>query len=511
VADLAPGTLVAGRYRLEHLLGEGGMGAVWAATHEITGGRVALKFLKSAGDPKSDARRRFLREARAATLVDHPNVVQIRDVVDFEDTPVLVMDLLQGETLANRLTRFGSFDLGEAARIGLQIVSAVGAAHEAGLIHRDLKPENVFLSRVTGSGEIVRVLDFGIAKLVGQGGSGDMSTNVTQSGTLIGTPAYMAPEQVFGERELDHRVDVWAIGVLMHEMLTGYRPVEGENYGQIAKKLLSGPIISVAVRRPDLPDDVIALVDHMLARERLNRLEDLREAVDVLAKYAMAKRPSFGPPRPPRITQDSGPRIEPDRRNVDPGAPTENVSSRERVSIPEEFTALQERAPADTLVAGSTPRPRQDTAEAHITASRVSVGPKRSTMAAAGLVGGIVVLAAIGMGVRTFASSRATVPPLAPSAAPTLAVPTIQPVPAVPSVVPMVASSEPSTTAAPPTPTIKASASVETPSPKSTAVWVKPIKPVVSAAVTATATTAPTPVPTPTGTNTGGLVTKPPF
>lgn len=229
MADLAPGTLVAGRYRLEHLLGEGGMGAVWAATHEITGGRVALKFLKAAGDPKSDARRRFLREARAATLVDHPNVVQIRDVVDFEDTPVLVMDLLVGETLATRLSRHGSFDLGDAARIGLQIVSAVGAAHEAGLIHRDLKPENVFLSRVTGNGEIVRVLDFGIAKLVGQ------STDeiaVTQSGALIGTPAYMAPEQVFGERELDHRVDIWAIGVLLHEMLTATARSRGRTTGR---------------------------------------------------------------------------------------------------------------------------------------------------------------------------------------------------------------------------------------------------------------------------------------
>ena len=260
VGDLVPGAVIAGRYRLERLLGEGGMGEVWAATHEITGGRVALKFLKASLDPK-DARRRFLREARASTLVDHPNVVPIRDVVDHADTPVLVMDLLTGETLSDRLHRLGSLELGDAARIALQVVAAVGAAHEVGVIHRDLKPENVFLSRATATGgEVVRVLDFGIAKLMRVDPSDFAGGQVTQSGTLVGTPAYMAPEQVFGEKNLDHRVDIWAIGVILHEALTGYRPIEGENYGQIAKKLLSGPIVTIATRRPDLPEDVITVV-----------------------------------------------------------------------------------------------------------------------------------------------------------------------------------------------------------------------------------------------------------
>jgi eukaryotic-like serine/threonine-protein kinase len=159
---LSIGTVIGGRYRLDRLLGEGGMGQVWAATHNITGGRVALKFVKAVGDAKAEVHKRFLREARAATLVEHPNVVTIRDVFDHDETPVIVMDLLHGETLAALLSREGKLDLGDAARLILPVIAAVGAAHEAGLIHRDLKPENVFLSKGQ-TGEMVRVLDFGIA------------------------------------------------------------------------------------------------------------------------------------------------------------------------------------------------------------------------------------------------------------------------------------------------------------------------------------------------------------
>jgi serine/threonine-protein kinase len=389
VANLETGTLVAERYRLERLLGEGGMGEVWSATHEITGGRVALKFLKAANMPRAEARKRFLREARAAALVDHPNIVQIRDVIEHEDMPVLVMDLLHGETLHRRLGKRGCLDLDEAARIAIQIVGAVGAAHEAGLIHRDLKPENVFLARVSGSGELARVLDFGIAKLIDDGLDG---ATVTQSGTLIGTPAYMAPEQVFGERELDYRIDVWALGVMLHEILTGVRPIEGDNFGQIAKRLLSEPVRSVAVLRPDLPADVVELVDHMLVREPENRLSDLREAVEVFARYASTRKPSFGPPRL-RAASDPNPPIstpepiyEPDDRSVDPSA--------------------------STLMQGTPPR--LDTATSHTTSSSRS---PRWVAIAAGL--GVVVLLGLAFGFRSVVSRTSSAPssPTATSAA----------------------------------------------------------------------------------------------
>jgi serine/threonine-protein kinase len=509
VANLETGTLVAERYRLERLLGEGGMGEVWSATHEITGGRVALKFLKAANMPRAEARKRFLREARAAALVDHPNIVQIRDVIEHEDMPVLVMDLLHGETLHNRLGKRGCLDLDETARIAIQIVGAVGAAHEAGLIHRDLKPENVFLAKVSGSGELARVLDFGIAKLIDDGLDG---ATVTQSGTVVGTPAYMAPEQLFGERELDYRIDVWALGVMLHEVLTGVRPIDGDNYGQIAKKLLSEPVRSVAVLRPDLPADVIDLVDRMLVREPENRLSDLREAVEVFARYAATRKPSFGPPRmraqsEPTSTPTPEPHLEPEPRSVDPSA--------------------------STLLQGMPP-PRLDTATSHITSSRNLARTSRPVAVAAVL--GVLVLLGLAFGFRSVLSgtskagtSAASLPatgaprssaPSGSTSAPVsdpsalavlaarveLAAPPLASVPAPTS--PLAGAS--ATSLAPET--SARSTSSAKPAPTTTRGAGPAVTATVSApssALTAAPTVATVPPTPPTAT--GGLVTKPPF
>jgi serine/threonine-protein kinase len=160
------GAVVAGRYRLDRRIGEGGMGVVWAATHLRTQKTLALKLLRAAVAGDEDTRRRLVREARAACAVQHPNVVAIHDVVELDDgSPVLVMDLLEGESLRDRLTREGVLSLPTLAAILLPVVSAVGAAHALGIVHRDLKPENVFLAREPGGRRGVRVLDFGIAKL----------------------------------------------------------------------------------------------------------------------------------------------------------------------------------------------------------------------------------------------------------------------------------------------------------------------------------------------------------
>ena len=162
---LAEGSLIAGRYRLEHHLGEGGMGTVWAATHTVTRRSVAMKFLKDSMRHRKDLRERFLREAAAASSLKHPNVVEIIDVFDFaEASPVMVMELLKGETLGAKLLRDERLSVEETAALMLPVVSAVGAAHAHGIVHRDLKPDNLFL--LEGVGEpSVKVLDFGIAKL----------------------------------------------------------------------------------------------------------------------------------------------------------------------------------------------------------------------------------------------------------------------------------------------------------------------------------------------------------
>lgn len=501
MANLETGTLVAERYRLERLLGEGGMGEVWSATHEITGGRVALKFLKAANMPRAEARKRFLREARAAALVDHPNIVQIRDVIEHEDMPVLVMDLLHGETLYRRLSKRGCLDLDEAARIAIQIVAAVGAAHEAGLIHRDLKPENVFLARVPGSGELARVLDFGIAKLIDDGID---AATVTQSGTLIGTPAYMAPEQVFGERELDYRVDVWALGVMLHELLTGVRPIEGDNYGQIAKKLLSEPVRSVAALRPDLPADVVDLVDRMLIREPENRLSDLREAVEVFARYAATRKPSFGPPRL--------------RAQSDPNPVSTPASTPEPLYEPDDRSADPS---ASTLVQGTLP-PRLDTARSHITSSLNYSRSSRPVAVAAAL--GVVVLLGLAFGFRSVLSRTSTTGPtpseLAPAPAaiaPSASLSASSALATGPSalavlsarvdvLVPAIPSASTVVPVSSTLPAISASSAKSAPTTVRTAPTVSATVSVPSSAITSVPTAPPTPPST-----TGGLVTKPPF
>jgi serine/threonine-protein kinase len=289
--DLERGAVVAGRYALDQLLGEGGMGTVWSATHLVTKKAVALKLLKQA-HAQPDARRRFLREARAATQVAHPNVREVTDIFELEDgAPVMVMELLVGESLADRLARQSKLSLDEAVRVLQPVISAVGAAHALGVIHRDLKPANIFLSSRGGP---VKVLDFGVAKLTS---NANEETLITKSGAAIGTPCYMAPEQVFGEPDLDHRVDVWALGMILYQALTGELPTRAENVGQVMKLIVTRAIPSVRTRCPELPEPFTALVDRMLERARADRVADLREVRRVLATIAKDSSPGFEAPR----------------------------------------------------------------------------------------------------------------------------------------------------------------------------------------------------------------------
>src|SRR5688572_27447613 len=215
----APGALIGRRYQLDALLGEGGMGSVWAATHTVTRRRYALKFLKTIAGHRDDLRKRFWREASLASRVKHPNVVGVHDLFQTEESIlVMVMDLLEGQTLGARLREVRQLSLSEAASYLVPAISAVGAAHALGIVHRDLKPENIFLAGCAGA-PAVKVLDFGIAKLTQTGESA--ASGVTATGSLLGTPCYMSPEQAFGERDVDHRADIWSFGVILYEALAG--------------------------------------------------------------------------------------------------------------------------------------------------------------------------------------------------------------------------------------------------------------------------------------------------
>jgi serine/threonine protein kinase len=206
------------------------MGVVHAAIDQETGEGVAIKLLKNAD---AELRRRLAREARAVMAIDHPHVVAVRAVLELDDgAPALVMDRLEGRTLAARLAEAGKLALGDVARIALPVASALGAAHALGIVHRDLKPENVFLAR-TGAEEVVKVLDFGIAKVPSQDGAGPET--VTATAAILGTPRYMAPEHVLGERDIDHRADIWSLGVILYQCLTGIVPTDAENVGADAE------------------------------------------------------------------------------------------------------------------------------------------------------------------------------------------------------------------------------------------------------------------------------------
>lgn len=269
------------------------MGVVWAATHRLTRKQVALKLMR-AGAPR-ELRHRFLQEAKAASLIDHPNVVDIHDAFELDDgAPLIVMDLLQGETLGDRLRREHSLSLAAAAEILLPVVSAVGAAHERGVVHRDLKPDNIFITK----GDGVRVLDFGVAKLTDPAPGDVMATH---TGVMLGTPCYMAPEQSSGEKDVDHQADVWSVGVILYEALSGGRPIEGDNVGQVLKRLMSDGIAPLSALVPDLPNDVVDVVGRMLVRERSERVRDLREVFDLLEQHAGARAPRFGAPGSRRL------------------------------------------------------------------------------------------------------------------------------------------------------------------------------------------------------------------
>ncbi|HEY8038801.1 MAG TPA: bifunctional serine/threonine-protein kinase/formylglycine-generating enzyme family protein [Polyangiaceae bacterium] len=294
--SVEPGTVVAGRYRIERVLGEGGMGIVWAVVHVDTGARFALKTLKTRVGSRTDVRRRLLREARAIGAVHHPNLVRVLDVVTTPDgTPALVMELLEGETLADRLRR-GPLSLPETARALLPVALALRAAHALGIVHRDLKPANIFLARSNepdGPGVEVKVLDFGMAKLTHAEGPAVASDTLTASGALMGTPCYMSPEQVLGERGLDQRTDVWALGVVLHECLSGERPTEAENVGQVLKKILGGHLAALEKAAPGVPEDVARAAAGMLARDPEARHADLTPVIEVLGRYADAPATAF--------------------------------------------------------------------------------------------------------------------------------------------------------------------------------------------------------------------------
>lgn len=274
-SPITPGALIAGRYRLLRQVGEGAMGAVWAARNDATSGEVALKLLLR---PDPELRQRLQREARAGALLKHRHILDVYDVGETDSgEPFLVMQLLSGETLADVLRQKRRLDPPMATLIGRDIARALSAAHAMRIVHRDLKPANVFLHQEPGEDEpVVKVLDFGVAK--------DLSSSDslrTALGSVVGSLYYMSPEQARAQTDVDHRADLWALGVVLFEMLTGVRPFQGD-----ANQVFAGiqnaeiPVVSKYVRRVD--EGLVQIVAGCLKRERAERYGSASEVAKLL-------------------------------------------------------------------------------------------------------------------------------------------------------------------------------------------------------------------------------------
>ncbi|MDP3214384.1 MAG: serine/threonine-protein kinase, partial [Deltaproteobacteria bacterium] len=277
------GAELGGRYRIVRLLGEGGMGAVYEAEHATVGRRVAIKVLHDHVARLADAVMRFSREARAAAEIGHPSIVEISDTGVYQGLPFLVMELLHGETLAERLSRPEPVSPAESCRIIGHVLSALASAHAKGIIHRDLKPENVYL--VAGEGRSpVKLLDFGISKFR-RGGQTLQQT--TQEGIPIGTPAYMAPEQWMGRKDIDGRADIFAVGVMLYELLTGCLPYEGANQSELFLEIVRGSNVPEAPSslERELPAALDRVVLRALDRDRDGRFPSAAEFLDALRPY----------------------------------------------------------------------------------------------------------------------------------------------------------------------------------------------------------------------------------
>ncbi len=413
--DLASGQILLGRYRLDRRLDEGGMSVVWAATHALTGKQVALKLLKADAAKDEATRRRMLREARAACAVIHPNVVQIHDVLELPDgSPVLVMDLLTGESLRERLHRRRSFSVGETATLLVPVISAVGTAHAAGVIHRDLKPDNIFLAQ-EGGRLVVKVLDFGIAKLVATGNNVSAVNALTHTGTMLGTPFYMAPEQILDE-PIDHRADIWALGVILYECLVGERPTEAENVGKILKRVLTNDIEPLASKAPHLPGEITALVGRMLSQSPKDRPGSLHEVGEVLAPFAEGVAVSaFGPPTIAREVDSGETRASgPQGAKVLSPRPLHTGSELAETLMAPRPGDLPARA--DSGARTGTPPATSSPEVAKTLAAAGSGAPARAVSPILAAVLGALVVGAAGGGVAYFQRGKAR-PPYVPASA----------------------------------------------------------------------------------------------
>jgi serine/threonine-protein kinase len=332
------GTIIAGRYRLTERLGQGGMGSVWKAEHLTLHSAIAVKLIDPEISAKPEMLERFQREAQAAASLRSPHVVQVIDYGVDADAPFIAMELLEGESLADRLLRQRRLSAVETARVVTHVARALSRAHEAGIVHRDLKPSNIFIVRGEEEEELVKVLDFGIAKAPRLRADDDR----TRTGAVLGSPRYMSPEQARGNRAVDARSDLWSLAVIAYRMITGQLPFQGSDMADLLVKVCTEDAPPPSSIQPSLGPEMDAFFVRALARNPDERFQTAREMA-----LAFADAAGLSPPRTSRL---------PDA----PPSSRKPVSDRKPVSGPAAQPALE---PAREVDRATRPDPRASEAE----------------------------------------------------------------------------------------------------------------------------------------------------
>jgi hypothetical protein len=286
VTGVREGELLAGKYRIDKILGVGGMGVVVAAHHLHLDDRVAIKFLLHEMLGNGEAVARFAREARAAVKIKSEHVARVSDVGSLENgAPYMVMEYLEGWDLAGWLKQRGALPVEQAVELVLQACEAIAEAHTLGIIHRDLKPANLFVIRRPDGPLSVKVLDFGISKMSGIGSS-IPDVSITKTSAMMGSPIYMSPEQMQSAKDVDSRTDIWALGIILYELISGESPFMAESVPELVAKILSMPPPLLRSKRPDAPDGLEAVILKCLDKDRGRRFESVAELAHALMPFA---------------------------------------------------------------------------------------------------------------------------------------------------------------------------------------------------------------------------------
>jgi serine/threonine-protein kinase len=283
-SPVQPGEILAGKYRIERVLGAGGMGVVVAATHLELLETRAIKFMLPEALTNADAVERFVREARAASLLKSEHVARVFDVGRLETgAPYMVMEHLEGTDLDVVIRGRGQLPIGEGVLYILQAAEALAEAHGRGIIHRDLKPSNLFISARANGSPCVKVLDFGISKIIGVPGA---DVDLTKEHTVLGSPHYMSPEQMRSSRDVDGRSDIWSLGVILYMVLTAQRPFRGHHVGEIIARVMADRPALPSRHRREIPPELDAVIMRCLERTPSARFADVGELANALLPFA---------------------------------------------------------------------------------------------------------------------------------------------------------------------------------------------------------------------------------